>query len=120
MTPFTRIPFNIQIFPKEGRIVLTGDLDGSDAVYKECCRALDDVQEPPQTRTPAPVRIWIVDAARMRLPRGGVENWTKVVMSHLSGCELVYERSQLAMNLAYDERYPHMNSKFHEDDSPSA
>src|SRR5437588_685354 len=98
------IPFAIHLLPAEGRIVLSGDLDGSRDTYRKC----EDVVKEAVLRA----LHWTIDARQARLPRGGVETWIAVVREYMVRCDLDYVPCQLTTNLKYDDEYTHPKTRF--------
>jgi len=95
-----------------GRIVLSGDLDGSREVRQECERIAKSAAQSGS--------YWIVDAQKARLFVGGENAWSDAAQEFLGRCQLVYLPSPLAQNLEYDDRYGHGNSRFLETDDELA
>ena len=96
------IPFKAQLH--NGRIILSGELDGSRDVRHECERI---ARLAAQTGS-----HFVVDAQRARLTVGGEKTWSEMAQEFLGRCQLVYLPSPLAQNLEYDDLYRHANSRF--------
>lgn len=102
-------PFTILMCEREGRIVLTGTLDGSPETYAKCEEIFRKAGCTP--------REWIIDATQVLLPSGGALNWINAVHEFMRNCKLTYVPCQLASVLQLTERYRHPHSKFLEEKS---
>lgn len=102
----TSNPFKAELYNE--RIILSGNLDGSQVVSRECERIAKLAAQTGSN--------WIVDAQRARLWVGGENTWSEMVQEFLSSCSLVYLPSPLAQNLEYDDKYLHGKSRFLETD----
>lgn len=91
------IELNIEI--DNNMIRLRGFLDGnSKTAIAEAFRQI-------------PSTAVIVDAAPCTISQAGVETWIDVV-NNLHEIEIIYQQSQLAMILFYDDHYRHQKSVF--------
>jgi len=105
-TMHKHIPFKAQLH--NGRIILSGDLDGSREVRLECERIAKLAAQTGSN--------FVVDAQSARLSVGGEDAWSELALDHLGHCSLIYLPSPLSQNLEYDTLYQHGKSRFLETD----
>jgi len=93
---------------KDYKIVLSGEMTGTQDQYKELTKALGSVNNP--------LKAWTVDANEVRLAPEGVTFWINVAHDCLGNCTLKYRPSHLATVLQYDPRYHHRESIFEDEE----
>ena len=97
----------LKISAEKGKLIVTGDLDGSYEANRVLRNALDKARKSGAE--------WVIDAAEMRLTTDGECAWVSAVHEFLSTCRLRYLPSQLATVLEYDDDYKHAHTRFLEE-----
>jgi hypothetical protein len=100
-----REPFEIRVYPDSVTIILEGDLDASPPVQKQLMQYLTRARSQPS---------WTIYADSARIISRRCRRLDQFCPRYLAPCKLTYAASQLALILAHDRRYDHLNSTFEE------